>query len=107
MICKTNIPLEAFIQAALKHAHVEHLGVDSTTISHWTVSDARDAVLPNVKSHFLVAQKLAKHIVKPESLKRGDRRAALGLLDAIPLVLLLVWQEVVCEHDASKPLITL
>ena len=58
--------MEALGQASLKNAHVEHLGIHSSIV----VSDARDAVLPNEKSHSLVTQKLAKHIVSKGSLKR-------------------------------------
>ena len=71
------------------------------------VSDARDAVLPNEKSHSLVTQKLAKHIVSEGSLKPCEARLAIGVvLEAVPLVSLLVWQKVICEQDATKPPIT-
>ena len=62
-----------------------------STIYHWTVSDARDAMLPNEKSHSLVTQKLAKQIVNNASLKRRQVRVAVELVsEAIPLVFLLV-----------------
>ena len=71
------------------------------------VSDARDAVLPNEKSHFLVTQKLAKQIVQKASLKRRQVHVAVELVsEAILGVFRLVWQKVLCEHDATEPLIT-
>ena len=71
------------------------------------VSDAREAVLPNRKSHPLVTEELPQHIVSKGSLNFRQVRVALEVVsDAVLVLYFLVWQKIMCKQDATKFAIT-